>query len=132
MKFNRTFFAALFLFGTLAYSQQDQQSNPPLKDQSSYPAATHKMTPAEKSSTPAAHGQPVDLNSGSKKDLAALPGVGPDLAQNIILARPFKTKEDLLRKKIVPQATFNQIKDMVTVQGPKKQSLPATKSTPEQ
>jgi DNA uptake protein ComE-like DNA-binding protein len=114
----------------LASAQQNQQSPPPLQDQSAYPAATHKMTPAEKSSTPAAHGQPVDLNSGSKKDLAALPGVGPDLAQNIILARPFKTKDDLLRKKIVPQSTFEQIKDLVTVQGPKKQSIP-TKSNPE-
>jgi competence protein ComEA len=122
--------ATLFLFGAMASAQQDQQNNPPLHDQSSYPAATHKMTPAEKSSTPEAHGQPVDLNSGTKKDLAALPGVGPDLAQNIILARPFKTKEDLLRKKIVPQSTYDQIKDRVTVQGPKKQSVPA-KSNPE-
>jgi competence protein ComEA len=101
-----------------------------LTDQSAYPSATHKMTPAEKSNTPEAHGQPVDLNSGSKKDLAALPGVGPDLAQNIIVARPFKSKEDLLRKKIIPPSTFNQIKDLVTVQGPKKQSVP-TKSNPE-
>jgi competence protein ComEA len=116
--------------GAWAAASQNQQSAPPLKDQSAYPSATHKMTPAEKSNTPEAHGQPVDLNSGSKKDLAALPGVGPDLAQNIILARPFKTKEDLLRKKIIPQSTFDQIKDMVTVQGPKKQSVP-TKSNPE-
>lgn len=130
MKFTQLCVVALLLSGGLVYAQQDQQSTPPLKDQSAYPAATHKMTPAEKSSTPAAHGQPVDLNSGSKKDLAALPGVGPDLAQNIILARPFNTKEDLLRKKIIPQSTFEQIKDLVTVQGPKKQSVP-TKSTPE-
>lgn len=120
----------LLLSGAFAAAQQDQQSAPPLKDQSSYPSATHKMTPAEKSNTPEAHGQPVDLNSGSKKDLAALPGVGPDLAQNIIVARPFKSKEDLLRKKIVPPSTFEQIKDLVTVQGPKKQSVP-TKSSPE-
>lgn len=125
MTMNHFLVAALFLCGTLGYAQQNQQSVPPLKDQSAYPAATHKMTPAEKSSTPAAHGQPVDLNSGTKKDLAALPGVGPDLAQNIILARPFNSKEDLLRKKIIPQSTFDQIKDLVTVQGPKKQSVPA-------
>ena len=120
----------LLVAGAWVAASQNQQSAPPLKDQSAYPSATHKMTPAEKSNTPEAHGQPVDLNSGSKKDLAALPGVGPDLAQNIIVARPFKTKEDLLRKKIIPQATFDQIKDLVTVQGPKKQSVP-TKSTPE-
>jgi DNA uptake protein ComE-like DNA-binding protein len=37
------------------------------------------MTPAEKKDTPSANGQPVELNSASKKDLAALPGVGPQL-----------------------------------------------------
>ena len=34
------------------------------------------MTTAEKRDTPSANGQPVDLNSSSKKDLAALPGIG--------------------------------------------------------
>jgi len=82
------------------------------------------MTPAEKSSTPTAKGQTVDLNSASKKDLAALPGVGPDYAQTIIDARPFGSKQDLLRKKVIPQATYNKIQNLVTAQGPKKQSLP--------
>ena len=130
MKMTSLAVAALLAGGAFAVPQQDQQGAPPLTDQSSYPSATHKMTPAEKSNAPEAHGQPVDLNAGTKKDLAALPGVGPDLAQNIIVARPYKTKEDLLRKKIIPQATFDQIKDLVTVQGPKKQSVP-TKSKPE-
>jgi DNA uptake protein ComE-like DNA-binding protein len=82
------------------------------------------MTPAEKSNTPSANGQTVDLNSASKKDLAALPGVGPHYAQTIIDARPFSSKEDLLKKKVVPQATYEKIQDRVTAQGPKKQSLP--------
>lgn len=130
MKMSPLVVPIMLVLGALAAAQQDQQSAPPLKDQSAYPSATHKMTRAEKSNTPEAHGQPVDLNSGSKKDLAALPGVGPALAQNIILARPFNSKEDLLRKKIIPSSTFDQIKDLVTVQGPKKQSVP-TKSNPE-
>jgi len=82
------------------------------------------MTAGEKADTPSANGQPVDLNIASKKDLAALPGVGPDIAQNIIDARPFGTKEDLLKKKIVPQATYEKIKDKVTATGAKKQTLP--------
>lgn len=124
MKISPLVVSVLLTVGAWAAAPQNQQSAPPLQDQSAYPSATHKMTPAEKSNTPEAHGQPVDLNSGSKKDLAALPGVGPDLAQNIIVARPFNSKEDLLRKKIIPPSTFNQIKDLVTVQGPKKQSVP--------
>lgn len=80
------------------------------------------MNRAEKRSTSEANGQSVYLNTASKKDLAALPGVAPHFAQSIIDARPFSSKEDLLRKKIVPQTTYDKIKDMVNAEGPKKQS----------
>ena len=116
--------AVLPLLLITAYAQQNQQAAPPPTNQSSYPAETHKMSPAEKSNTPSAHGQPVDLNSASKKDLAALPGVGPDYAQTIIDARPFSSKEDLLKKKVIPQATYDKIQNRITAAGPKKQSLP--------
>jgi competence protein ComEA len=114
----------LLLFTGMSFAQQDQQAAPPPGNQSSYPSTTHKMTPAEKKDTPSANGQTVDLNSASKKDLAALPGVGSDYAQTIIDARPFGSKEDLLKKKVIPQSTYDQIQDRVTAQGPKKQSLP--------
>jgi DNA uptake protein ComE-like DNA-binding protein len=116
--------APFLLLTAVSYAQQDQQAAPPPGNQSSYPAETHKMTPAEKSDTPSANGQTVDLNSASKKDLAALPGVGSHYAQTIIDARPFSSKEDLLKKKVIPQATYDKIQDRVTAQGPKKQSLP--------
>jgi DNA uptake protein ComE-like DNA-binding protein len=112
----------LFL-SAVSFAQQDQQAPPP-GNQSSYPAETHKMTTAEKKDAPSENGQPVDLNVASKKDLAALPGVGPDYAQSIIDARPFRSKEDLLRKKIIPQSTYDKIQDRVTANGSKKQSLP--------
>lgn len=113
----------LFMFTALSYAQQNQQAPPP-GDQSSYPSETHKMSAAEKRDTPSANGQPVDLNSASKKDLAALPGVGPDRAQSIIDGRPYGSKEDLLKKKLVPQATYSKIQNRITANGPKKQSLP--------
>ena len=83
------------------------------------------MNTKETKDTPSAKGQTVDLNSASKKDLAALPGVGPDYAQSIIDARPFNAKEDLLKKKILPQATYEKIQDRLTAQGPKKNAVPA-------
>lgn len=112
------------ILSALSYAQQNQQSAPPPGNQSTYPAETHKMTTAEKKDTPSASGQSVDLNSASKKDLAALPGIGPDYAQTIIDARPFSSKEDLLKKKVIPQATYDKIQDRITTNGPKKQSLP--------
>ena len=57
-----------FFLTAISYSQQDQQSNPPLGTQSTYPDATHKMNNKETKDTPSAKGQTVDLNSASKKE----------------------------------------------------------------
>ena len=124
MKSLNSLILPVLLLTALSYAQQGQQAAPPPTDQSSYPSETHKMTTAEKSDTPSANGQPVDLNIASKKDLAALPGIGPDHAQSIIDARPFGSKEDLLKKKVISQATYDKIQNRVTANGPKKQSLP--------
>jgi competence protein ComEA len=110
--------------GQPANGQSDQQAAPPPSNQSSYPANNQKMTPAEKGSTALGHGHMVNLNTGTKADLAALPGVGPAIAQNIIDGRPYQSKNDLLKKKVIPQNTFDQIQNLVTAQGSKKQSLP--------
>jgi competence protein ComEA len=113
----------LILFSVASFvSVATAQSNPPVGNQSSYPSETHKLTRKEKSNTPSANGQMVDLNNASKKDLAALPGVGPDYAQTIIDARPFKSADDLLRKKVIPQETYDQIKDRLTANAPEKNS----------
>jgi competence protein ComEA len=94
----------------ISFGQQNQQSAPPPGDQSSYPSETHKMTTAEKRDPPSANGQPAGLNGASKKDLAALPGIGPRNAQSIIDARPFASKEDLLKKRLIPQETYDKFR----------------------
>ncbi len=73
-------------------------------------ATTAKKAPA--ASTPRA-ATLLDLNSASKADLQALPGIGDAYAQKIIDGRPYKRKDELVIKKVIPTATYEKIKDQV-------------------
>lgn len=67
-------------------------------------------TSATKTKTSAAK---VDINSASKEELDALPGIGEAYAQKIISNRPYRTKRDLLAKKVIPQSTYDKIQDRI-------------------
>jgi len=76
------------------------------------PAAS---SPATRSGPTPVAGKLVDLNAASVDELDTLPGVGPATAQRIIEGRPYGAVEDLLRVKGIGQATFDKLKDLVTV-----------------
>ena len=76
------------------------------KSDTAKPAATQSASAPAKS-------EMVDINSATKKELMALPGVGEAYSQKIIDGRPYKMKTQLKTRKIVPDATYDKIADKI-------------------
>lgn len=56
----------------------------------------------------------ININSASQSQLDSLPGVGPVTSNKIIQNRPYSTVDDLLKKKVVGNKVFSQIKDKIS------------------
>lgn len=89
----------------------------PVVAQTTSPSTSHPSTTMPGKSGTTARTEPqsglVDINSASAAELDKLPGIGSARSQAIIANRPYKGKDELAQRKIVPQNVYEQIKDKI-------------------
>lgn len=68
-------------------------------------------TPAAPTYAPAA--RLIDINTATKAELDSLPGVGAARSEAIIKGRPYKSKDELVRRSILPQNIYDTIKERI-------------------
>jgi DNA uptake protein ComE-like DNA-binding protein len=55
----------------------------------------------------------IDINSATEAELRTIPGIGEAYAKKIIAGRPYKGKDELVQKKILPKGVYDKVKDQI-------------------
>jgi DNA uptake protein ComE-like DNA-binding protein len=120
MKKTLTGMCALLLALMFVASQVQAQTTSSESDQNSskHSRSKHKEDNSGKAT---AQGQ-VDVNSASKEELEALPGIGPALADKILQNRPYKAKRELVSRNVIPESTYKKVKDQLVAHRTSEQS----------
>lgn len=106
----RTASRALLLLMALALSSGIAQAQSKARGKAAVPSDATPQAGAAASPKPSGK---LDINTASKEELSALPGVGPVTAQKIIDGRPYRAKNDLVSRRIIGEKEYAKIKDQI-------------------
>ena len=95
--------AAILVLPAAAQTTQTSPATPSPSVTTPTPGTTSRPAPATSASL-------IDINSASEEQLDTLPGIGKARATAIIKGRPYKGKDDLLNKHILPAGVYDGIK----------------------
>ena len=103
-RYRRPALAAGLLAAALAFALPATAADERKPAQAQDPAAAGKTLP------PSAR---LDINSASEAELAQLKGIGEARARAIVKGRPYTGRDDLVKRKIIPQGVYDEIKDQI-------------------
>jgi len=136
MSLRKSLFAGLVLtLGCLTVVPALAQNSAPATSSTKSTTTTTKSSSvgmaksSMKSTTTAGMTKMVDINTASKEELEALPGIGDAIADKIIANRPFANKHQLVTKKLVNAAQYKAMSPHIVASGGMAAPAGATKKT---
>lgn len=109
---------AVLALGLLASSPSMAQSFQPAPH-SDRMAPAGKTAPASKMAPTKSDAEKLDINTATKEELMAFKGIGDKYSDKIIAGRPYAKKDQLVSKKILPEATYKKISGQIIASQPK-------------